>query len=165
MKEQVEKVQAFLSFATVDAIILDSEVKSTFVSLHEEIFKTSAGCDGCPNEVLLSLRRLKQFVENNTNGKTMTAKKYQFKNNVQFYFSRLSVVLTNDNLSDDVAREVLKENNNMIKHFEVFPEDWKKDIEAGSSSRKKTTTVVESVEETAPEVKTAAKEVNKKSKK
>lgn len=142
MNEHVQRIEQLLSIATVERIILDNDVKKTFIELHEEVFKTSAGCDGCPSEIVTALNRMKQFVKRYTQTDGMnTSNKYQLHTNTQLYFNKLNVVLTNDNISDDVARELLKEHKNMIKHFATFPEDWEKDIQVVSEKRKKSAKV------------------------
>lgn len=55
-----------------------------------------------------------------------TTAKYKLKN---VMISKLGFKLTNDNLTDDYARQLLLRDERLIKLFAKYPKNWEKDIQ------------------------------------
>ena len=63
-----------------------------------------------------------------------TKAKYKLKN---VMVSKLGFKLSNDNLTDDLARQLLRKSPELIKLFALYPDGWEKDIQPKKPSVKK----------------------------
>jgi len=124
-----ERLERFLTTAKTQTIIVDSKTRKEFLDLYlQTIGKNFDGCVGCSGNVSKALQELKK--ENAKTENIMTKeKKYSLKSGAQIYFRSINSVVTEQNLTDEVARLMLRGASKLINQFETFPSDWKEDIE------------------------------------
>lgn len=122
-KERIDK----LFQNDFEAVKSDVKLRTELFILYREVFSQEP-CVSCPAKLRGYFTLLKKF---DVSKKTNTNKdlKYQFKEGtvVQLGFGS-GVHLTNANLTDKLAEELLRKNKNGIKLFAKFPKDWEKRV-------------------------------------
>lgn len=102
-------------------VIYERELKRTYF----ELFKShlTITCGGCIDDAIYNIR----YYLNKQNKKVMNSSNtlFRFFSNVVLYVPKWHEHITNDNLTDSRAIELLRLTQANIKHFEKFPDNWK----------------------------------------
>lgn len=98
-------------------------IKSVYYAvIQKELKKT---CTNCYSDALFEI--LLKLKKHNIMEKKKSS--YLLKNGVILHCAKFSDVVSNDNITDELAEKFLKDNPKRINFFASFPDDWKKKIE------------------------------------
>lgn len=95
-----------------------------------------AGCGNCAAEFLNYLKHITQEKINQTMSGQFTIGKDKNGNNRQIHCIDSNLILTDNNLTDELAIQLLRKNRKHISSFKTFPENWEELI----GNTKETTT-------------------------
>ena len=104
-----------------DEILKNPDLKKKFITLYERIFneKITNKCKGCLK------RKLNKLLTMNTKTiKLMAGRKFLLKPNTCIWVDRLNLHITNENLTDEIAINLLKKNRGYLKFFQEISEGW-----------------------------------------
>ena len=102
--------------------LLLRELGRVYFSIFNE--KLVLSCNNCIDDALW---RIKHFLKHNKNKKTkiMEEQLFKLKEGLVLYVRTWHKHITNSNLTNQVAIDLLKLNNRNINNFEKYPDNWK----------------------------------------
>jgi len=119
--KRVQELQAI----GIGPILKDYDLKSEYIRLHKKIFLSNL-CVSCNATIKHTFTEFSQLTK--TKIKIMKDRKYKFKDSTVLWVEKDRVHYTNDNLTDEIAERLLKENSGYAKFFEGLPKDWEEQL-------------------------------------
>ncbi len=119
LSEEVKQLQDI----GIAKILRDQTLKSRYIRIHKKVFLSNL-CVTCNAYIKHSFIQFSQL--NQSKIKVMSDRKYIFKKNTVLWFEPHRTHYTNDNITDKIAKEMLKASPVLEKFFESMPEGGKK---------------------------------------
>lgn len=131
---QVKELQAI----GIKDIIKSSDLKKKYIKLYKALFLQNM-CVSCNSTISHSFDQFLKLTSKQTI--IMKNRKFLFKDSTTLWIEERQEHLTNANLTDELALDLLRKNKGYAKYFDIIPENWQELIKEPAPAKPAATAV------------------------